>query len=139
MEAELSVWASVRKHLLDPKDEQAASDELRIISRWWLEFARNVVTVAGLQLLAEATDNWLLRAVAFAAYFALFMYCFSYVRWVIPNVFPALKNQNVRALILIAILICILLVGYVLIDTGLRSVIDEIVRLQKPAARASVG
>ena len=93
------MWASVRKHLLDPKDEQAASDELRVISRWWLEFARNVITVAGLQLLAEATDNWLLRAVAFAAYSALFVYCFSYVRWwVIPNVFPSIKNQNVRVM-----------------------------------------
>ena len=135
----MNVWASVRKHLLDPRDEQAASDELRVISRWWLEFARNVVTVAGLQLLAEATDNWLLRAVAFAAYSALFVYCFSYVRWVIPNVFPSLRNQDVRALILIAILICILIVGYVLIDAGLRSVIDEIVRIQRPPGRAAVG
>jgi hypothetical protein len=56
----MDVWASLRKHLLDPKDEQAASDELRAISKWWLEFARNVVAVAGLQLLAEATDNWVL-------------------------------------------------------------------------------
>jgi hypothetical protein len=139
MGAELSVWASVRKHLLDPKDEEAASDELRVISRWWLEFARNVVTVAGLQLLAEATDNWLLRAVAFAAYSALFLYCFSYVRWIIPNVFPSLKNENVRALILVAVLICILIVGYLLIDWGLGSVIDEIVRLQRPPTRSPVG
>jgi len=135
----LSVWAIVRRHLLDPKEEEAASDELRVVSRWWLEFARNVVTVAGLQLLAEATDNWLLRAVAFAAYSALFVYCFSYVRWVIPNVFPSLRNQNVRALILMAILICILIVGYLLLDWGLGSVIDEIVRLQKANARVSVG
>lgn len=135
----MSAWERFRKHLLDPKDEQAASDELRIISRWWLEFARNVVAVAGLQLLAEATDNWLLGAVAFAAYSALFLYCFSYVRWVIPNVFPSLKNQNLRALILIAILICVLIVGYLLIDAGLSSVIDEIVRLQKGTARASAG
>jgi hypothetical protein len=104
-----------------------------------LEFARNVVAVAGLQLLAEATDNWLLRAVAFAAYSALFIYCFSYIRWVIPNVFPSLKNQNVRVLILLAILICVACAGYLLIDAGLRSVIDEIVRLQKPSARAPVG
>jgi hypothetical protein len=131
----MDVWASLRKHLLDPKDEQAASDELRAISKWWLELARNVVAVAGLQLLAEATDNWVLRAVAFAAYSALFIYCFSYVRWVIPNVFPSLKNQNVRALILLAILICVAVAGYLLIDAGLRSVIDEIVRLQKPSAR----
>lgn len=48
--------------------------------------------MAGLQLLAEATDNWLLGAVAFAAYSALFLYCFSYVRWVIPNVFPSLST-----------------------------------------------
>jgi hypothetical protein len=137
--AEMNVWASVRKHLLDPKDEQAASDELRVISRWWLEFARNVVTVAGLQLLAEATDNWLLRAVAFAAYSALFVYCFSYVRWVIPNVFPSLRNQNIRALILIVVLIWILIVGYRLIDWGLGSVIDEIVRLQRAPARAPGG
>ena len=135
----MSVWAIVRRHLLDPKEEEAASDELRVVSRWWLEFARNVVTVAGLQLLAEATDNWLLRAVAFAAYSALFVYCFSYVRWVIPNVFPSLRNQNVRALILMAILICILIVGYLLLDWGLGSVIDEIVRLQKANARVSVG
>lgn len=135
----MSAWERFRKHLLDPKDEQAASDELRIISRWWLEFARNVVAVAGLQLLAEATDNWLLGAVAFAAYSALFLYCFSYVRWIIPNVFPSLKNQNLRALILIAILICVLIVGYLLIDAGLSSVIDEIVRLQKGTARASAG
>ena len=93
-------WITLRRHMLDPKDEQVASDELRTISRWWLEFARNVVTVAGLQLLAEATDNALLRTVAVAAYAALFLFCFSYVRWVIPNVFPSLKNQNVRALIL---------------------------------------
>ena len=134
----MDVWASLRKHLLDPKDEQAASDELRAISKWWLEFARNVVAVAGLQLLAEATDNWVLRAVAFAAYSALFIYCFSYVRWVIPNVFPSLKNQNVRALILLAILICVAVAGYLLIDAGLRSVIDEIVRLQKPSEVAPV-
>ena len=134
----MSVWATVRKHLLDPKDEETASDELRVISRWWLEFARNVVTVAGLQLLAEATDNSLLRAVAVAAYAALFLYCFSYVRWVIPNVFPSLKNQNVRALILIAVLLCVAVIGYLLIDWGLRSVIDEIVHLQK-APRASIG
>ncbi len=134
------MWASVRKHLLDPKDEQAASDELRVISRWWLEFARNVITVAGLQLLAEATDNWLLRAVAFAAYSALFVYCFSYVRWwVIPNVFPSIKNQNVRVMILLAILVCVAVAGYLLIDAGLRSVIDEIVRLQRPPARTPAG
>jgi hypothetical protein len=135
----MDVWASLRKHLLDPKDEQAASDELRVISRWWLEFARNVITVAGLQLLAEATDNWLLRAVAFAAYSALFVYCFSYVRWVIPNVFPSFKNQNVRALILLAILLCVAFAGYLLIDAGLSSVIDEIVRLQKSPVRAPIG
>ena len=135
----MSVWATVRKHLLDPKDEEAASDELRVISRWWLEFARNVVTVAGLQLLAEATDNALLRAVAVAAYAALFLYCFSYVRWAIPNVFPSLKNQNVRALILIAILLCVAVVGYLLIDWGLGSVIDEIVRLQRAPARGAAG
>jgi hypothetical protein len=139
MGAGLSIWTTVRKHLLDPKEEEVASDELRVLSRWWLEFARNVVTVAGLQLLAEATDNWLLRAVAFAAYSALFLYCFSYVRWVIPNVFPSLRNGNVRALILIAVLICILIAGYLLIDWGLGSVIDEIVRLQRAPARAAAG
>jgi hypothetical protein len=135
----MNLWGNLRRHLLDPKDEQAASDELRAISRWWLEFARNVVTVAGLQLLAEATDNGLLRAVAFAAYLALFLFCFSYVRWVIPNVFPSLKNQNVRALILLTVLIFVLGLGYLLIDAGLSSVIDEIVRLQKPSARAALG
>jgi hypothetical protein len=77
--------------------------------------------------------------VAFAAYSALFLYCFSYVRWVIPNVFPSLRNENVRALILIAVLICILIAGYLLIDWGLGSVIDEIVRLQKAPARAAAG
>ena len=132
-------WITFRRHLLDPKDEQAASDELRTISRWWLEFARNVVTVAGLQLLAEATDNLLLRTVAVAAYSALFLFCFSYVRWVLPNVFPSLKNQNVRALILLVVLICVAAVGYLFIDAGLSSVIDEIVRLQRPSARASLG
>jgi hypothetical protein len=135
----MSLWTTLRRHLLDPKDEQAASDELRNISKWWLEFARHVVAVAGLQLLAEATDNFLLRAVALLAYTALFVYCFSYVRWVLPNVFPSLRNQNVRALILLAILICVGGAGYFLIDAGLRNVIKEIGRLQKaPFARTPV-
>jgi hypothetical protein len=132
-------WITLRRHMLDPKDELAASDELRTISRWWLEFARNVVTVAGLQLLAEATDNALLRTVAVAAYAALFLFCFSYVRWVIPNVFPSLKNQNLRALILLVVLICVAGVGYLFIDAALSSVIDEIVRLQRPSARSPAG
>lgn len=132
-----NLWVTIRRHLLDPKEERAASEELRAISRWWLEFARNVVAVAGLQLLAEATDNWLLRAVAFVAYSALFLYCFSYVR--IPDVFLAVKNENLRVLILLAILLFVLGVGYLLIDAGLRSVIDEIVRLQRPPARTPLG
>jgi hypothetical protein len=134
----MSLWTTLRRHLLDPKDEQAASDELRNISKWWLEFVRHVVAVAGLQLLAEATDNFLLRAVAVLAYSALFVYCFSYVRWVLPDVFPSLRNQNVRALILLAILICVGGAGYFLIDAGLRNVIDEIARLQKSSARTLV-
>ena len=104
-----------------------------------MDFARHVVAVAGLQLLAEATDNFLLRAVAFLAYSALFVYCFSYVRWVLPNVFPSLKNQNIRALILLVVLICVGGAGYFLIDKGQRNVIDEIARLQKaPFARTPV-
>ena len=135
----MSLWTTLRRHLLDPKNEQAASDELRNIAKWWLDFARHVVAVAGLQLLAEATDNFLLRAVAFLAYSALFVYCFSYVRWVLPNVFPSLKNQNIRALILLVVLICVGGAGYFLIDKGLRNVIDEIARLQKaPFARTPV-
>jgi hypothetical protein len=132
-----NLWVTIRRHLLDPKEERAASEELRAISRWWLEFARNVVTVAGLQLLAEATDNWLLRAVAFVAYSALFLYCFSYFR--IPDVFLAVKNENLRVLILLAILLIVLGLGYLLIDAGLSSVIDEIVRLQRPASRVVPG
>jgi hypothetical protein len=135
----MSLWATLRRHLLDPKDERAASDELRDISKWWLEFARHVVAVAGLQLLAEASGDVLLRGVAFLAYSALFVYCFSYVQWVVPNVFPSFKNQNIRALILLAILICVGGAGYYLIDAGLRKVIGEIARLQKtPLARTPV-
>ena len=132
-----NLWVNLRRHLLNPKEEQAASEELLTISRGCLEFIRSVVAVAAVQLLAEATDNWLLRAVAILAYSALFLFCFSYVRWFIPPL--PFRDENVRALLMLGILLCVLVGGYLLIDAGLSSVIDEIVRLQRPAARVVPG
>jgi hypothetical protein len=128
----LKLWQNLRGHLLDPSDSQKTDEQIRAGSKWALELARNLIAVAGLQFLALASESKLLKAIAFCAYFALFAYCISYFRWFVPHVFPSIKNQNARALIILIILIFVSMLAYVLIDMALRNAIDEIVRVQQP-------
>lgn len=132
----MNLWDNLRGNLLDPSANKETDEQLRSVSKWTLELARNVIAVAGLQLLALLSENIVLKGIAFCAYSALYIYCISYFRWFVPYAFPNLKNRNVRAFAIMAVLIVVGGLGIILIDLGLRSAVDEIVRVQKPPPKA---
>jgi hypothetical protein len=129
----MNLWHNLRGHLLDPSTNIQQNEELRGIAKWTLELVRNLVAVAGLQVLAQISQSRLLQAVAFIAYVALYVYCVSYFRWFVPHVFPSIKNQNKRALVILAIVVVVGFCGIGLISFSLNTAIDEIVRVQKPS------
>lgn len=127
----MELWLRIRHHILNPKEADEASDRMRYGSRWAMEFARNLVAVAGLQYLAQFSENPILIAIAFCAFLALFFYCVSYLHWFTPSVFPSIRNRNTRALMVVLLLTIVGLTGMTIVYLGLRSAIDEIVHLQQ--------
>jgi hypothetical protein len=52
---------------------------LRAICKWLLELLRNCIVVAGLFILANKSNSWLMLGVAVLGGFALAIYCSTYV------------------------------------------------------------
>jgi hypothetical protein len=52
----------------------------RQLVKWFFDLVRNAFIAGGLRYLATKTDSWLLKIASETAFFALFMYCLSYVQ-----------------------------------------------------------
>jgi hypothetical protein len=59
----------------------------RVIVKWFFHLVRNAMIAGVLKYLADKSDSWTLKIVSDCAFFALLLYCLSYIQTWHVNVF----------------------------------------------------
>lgn len=78
------------------RTDQQVGAFIRLVCRWWLEFARNVLVVATLGFLAEKSDSTSLKAFAIVTSIALIAYLSTYQQHGSFTFFPYIKRPRLR-------------------------------------------
>ena len=81
------------------KGTQTISELVRTITRWWLEFTRNILVVATITFFAVQSDSWALKIFALIAIAALVLYATALSHHGHFNFFPYIKTPWLHRLI----------------------------------------
>jgi hypothetical protein len=91
--------AYIKAAYVPDNDAQVAGEFLRTISKWWLEFARNILVVSTLAYFAVRSDSLALKIFAGSCIAALVFYLVSYANAGRFNFFPYIKRPKLHLLV----------------------------------------